>query len=96
MPGEKIPLLARVAGGRVLGPRPGMAIVSFWQGIVEIVLRAVALVSGTSCFRYYFAALLSRINCLCATRGLVLSSGVCRSVQEFNINSPVCQLVPVH
>ena len=49
MPGERIPLLARVAGGRVLGPRPGMAIVSFWQGIVEIVLRAVALVSGVLC-----------------------------------------------
>ena len=44
MPGEKLPLLARAVGGRVLGPRPGKAIVSFWQGIVEIVLRSVALV----------------------------------------------------
>ncbi len=45
MRGERIPLLARIGGSRVLGPRPGKAIVSFWQGIVEIVLRAIAVVS---------------------------------------------------
>ena len=45
MPGERVPLVARAVGGRVLGPRPGLAIVSFWQGIVEVVLRSVALVS---------------------------------------------------
>ena len=45
MPGERVPLIARAVGGRVLGPRPGLAIVSFWQGIVEVVLRSVALVS---------------------------------------------------
>ncbi len=44
--GERVPLLARVAGRRVLGPKPGRAIVTFWQGIVEIVLRAIALVSN--------------------------------------------------
>ncbi|XP_064393595.1 uncharacterized protein LOC135341057 isoform X2 [Halichondria panicea] len=45
MPGrERVPLLARVAGSRVIGPRPGKAIVSFWQGIIEIILRAIATV----------------------------------------------------
>ena len=43
--GERAPLLARAVGGRVLGPRPGLAILSFWQGILEIVLRTLALVS---------------------------------------------------
>ena len=46
--GERAPLLARAVGGKVLGPRPGLAIVSFWQGILEIILRALALVSHTS------------------------------------------------
>ena len=46
--GERAPLLAKAVGGKVLGPRPGLAIVSFWQGILEIVLRALALVSHTS------------------------------------------------
>ena len=32
------------AAGAVLGPRPGLAIVSFSQGIVEIILRVVAIV----------------------------------------------------
>ena len=36
------------AVGEVLGPRPCLAIVSFWQGIVEIVLR-VAVVVSVSC-----------------------------------------------
>ena len=40
--------MAKAVGGKVLGPRPGLAIVSFWQGILEIVLRALALVSHTS------------------------------------------------
>lgn len=44
--GEKVPLIARAVGGKVLGPRPGKAIVSFWQGIVEIILRAAIAVSG--------------------------------------------------
>ena len=43
--GERAPLLARAVGGKVLGPRPGLAILSFWQGILEIVLRTLALVS---------------------------------------------------
>ena len=30
--------------GEVLGPRPGLAVVSFSQGIVEIILRVVATV----------------------------------------------------
>ena len=46
--GERAPLLAKAVGGKVLGPRPGLAIVSFWQGILEIVLRTLALVSHTS------------------------------------------------
>lgn len=32
-------------GRKVLGPRPGLAIVSFWQGIVEIALRVATVVS---------------------------------------------------
>ena len=43
--GEKLPLIARAIGGKVIGPRPGKAIISFWQGIVEIILRAVVTVS---------------------------------------------------
>ena len=43
--GEKVPLIGRAVGGRVLGPRPGKAIVTFWQGIVEIILRVVVMVS---------------------------------------------------
>ena len=35
--------MAAVAG-EVLGPRPGLAIVSFSQGIVEVLLRVVATV----------------------------------------------------
>lgn len=44
--GEKVPLIARAVGGKVLGPRPGKAIVTFWQGRVEILLRVVITVSG--------------------------------------------------
>ena len=29
----------------VLGPRPGLVICKFWQGIVEIVLRIIVMVS---------------------------------------------------
>jgi hypothetical protein len=29
----------------VMGPRPGLAIVRFWQGVVEIVLRILWIVS---------------------------------------------------
>lgn len=43
--GEKVPLIARAVGGKVLGPRPGRAIVTFWQGVVEIILRVVIVVS---------------------------------------------------
>ena len=32
-------------GRKVLGPRPGLAVVSFWQGIVEIALRVATVVS---------------------------------------------------
>ena len=36
-------------GGKV-GFQPGLAIISFWQGIVEIILRVVApLVSAYAC-----------------------------------------------
>ena len=34
--------MAAAIAGEVLGPRPGKAIVSFWQGGVEIGLRAAA------------------------------------------------------
>ena len=46
--GEKVPLIARAVGGRVLGPRPGIAIVTFWQGIVEIILRGIVLVRSSN------------------------------------------------
>ena len=34
--------MAEAVAGAVLGPRPGWAICSFWQGKVEIVLRILA------------------------------------------------------
>ena len=37
--------MADAVASEALGPRPGIAIVSFWQGIVEIVLRVVTAVS---------------------------------------------------
>ena len=37
------------AAGEVLGPRPGKAICSFWQGQVEIVLWIVAPLVSTNC-----------------------------------------------
>ncbi len=40
--------MAEAVAGEVLGPRPGLAIVSFWQGIVEIGLRAAAAVVSFS------------------------------------------------
>ncbi len=43
--GEKIPLIARAVGGKIVGPRPGRAIISFWQGVLEIILRVVVSVS---------------------------------------------------
>lgn len=30
----------------VMGPRPGLVIVRFWQGVVEIVLRVLLIVSS--------------------------------------------------
>lgn len=33
------------AAATVMGPRPGLAIVKFWQGVVEIVLRVITIVS---------------------------------------------------
>ena len=39
--------MAAAVAGEVLGPRPGMAIVSFWQGRVEIVARTVAILVGS-------------------------------------------------
>ena len=59
--GERAPLLARAVGGKVLGPRPGLAIVSFWQGILEIILRALALVSHTS-DRHHATTKLARLQ----------------------------------
>ena len=32
----------------MFGPHPSITIVTFWQGIVEIVLRAIGVVSYTS------------------------------------------------
>lgn len=29
-----------------MGPRPGLVICKFWQGVVEIVLRIIVMVSG--------------------------------------------------
>ena len=37
--------MASVVAKAALGPRPGPYILKFWQGSVEIVLRAVAVVS---------------------------------------------------
>lgn len=37
--------MAATVAGEVLGPRPGLAIVSFPQGILEIVLRVAAAVN---------------------------------------------------
>ena len=56
--GERAPLLARAVGGKVLGPRPGLAIVSFWQGILEIVLRTLALVSDTAFYYLHYEGLI--------------------------------------
>ena len=33
------------AVAKVMGPRPGLAILKFWQGVVEIVLRIITIVS---------------------------------------------------
>ena len=42
---ERIDLLERYAAeGQTLRARPGVAILSFWQGVFEIVYRIVALV----------------------------------------------------
>ena len=40
--------MASVVAKAALGPRPGPYIMKFWQGSVEIVLRATAVVSFTS------------------------------------------------
>ena len=46
---ERTDLLERYAAeGRTLGARPGVAILSFWQGALEIVYRIVALVSSNA------------------------------------------------
>ena len=37
--------MAEAAAGQALGPRPGISILTFFQGIVEIGLRAAAIVS---------------------------------------------------
>ncbi len=37
--------MATAAAGQLKGPRPGLAIVSFWQGIIEIGLRIASIVS---------------------------------------------------
>ncbi len=34
------------AVGTVLGPQPGLVILKFWQGVVEIVLRIIVIVSS--------------------------------------------------
>ena len=61
--GERAPLLAKAVGGRVLGPRPGLAIVSFWQGILEIILRALALVSHWTLYTVATGYLTRWTNC---------------------------------
>ena len=46
--------MATAIAGQVLGPRPGRAICSFWQGVVEINLRIIApTVSELSHAGYY-------------------------------------------
>ena len=35
------------AVGEVLGPQPSLAIVRFWQGVVEVVLRVAIMVSSS-------------------------------------------------
>lgn len=42
---SKIRDKAMDAAKMVMGPRPGLAIVKFWQGVVEIVLRILVIVS---------------------------------------------------
>ena len=46
-------------GRKVLGPHPGLAIVKFWQGVVEIILRVITLVSlySVSYISVYFILL---------------------------------------
>ena len=36
--------------GKLLGPRPGLAIVSFWGGRIEIVLRILAILVTADVF----------------------------------------------
>ena len=40
--------MAAMVVGEVLGPRPGLAIVSFSQGLVEIALRVACVVVSAS------------------------------------------------
>lgn len=41
------------AAATVMGPRPGLVILKFWQGVVEIVFRVIAIVSSTGMPRYF-------------------------------------------
>ena len=58
--------MAEAVAGKVLGPRPGKAIVSFWQGDVEILLRCLSAgVSVAQCARVvvYRSRLMFHVYC---------------------------------
>ncbi len=48
--------MTAVLAGQVLGPKPGRAICSFWQGGVEIALRVLAPVVSM-CLSHYLSVL---------------------------------------
>ena len=67
---ERTDLLERYAAeGQGLGVRPGVAILSFWQGVFEIVYRIVALVSPN----ISLPSLTPRIRCYLARSIVVVS-----------------------
>lgn len=60
--------LAGKVAGEVLGPRPGLAAVSFWGGRIEIILRILTLLVriDISCTALYNDASLSNMLFSCS------------------------------
>ena len=68
--------MAEAVAGKVLGPRPGKAIVSFWQGDVEILLRCLSTgVSVAQCARN--TSIAPHFHVYCSHSGCCTSS-TCR------------------
>lgn len=68
--------MAEAVAGKVLGPRPGKAIVSFWQGDVEILLRCLSAgVSVAQCARVIYRSRLTSTYC---SHSGCCSSSACR------------------